>query len=224
MLTATANPSVAGDPVSLTATVSGGAADGAVTFFDGAAVLATVPLGANAQATMTTSLLGVGSHAITAVYGGDPNHQGGRSAPLVQVVEAMPGAPTPIITAPSLVPDAVQPSSTVARLRSTTLKANAGKVSASISCAGVAGGRCRGTLTLRAGGRAVGSARFSIRAGHRGTVKVHVLRHAQISLASPCGPHHGTGRLAVRQSSGASTHTNRRVTITAVRCAMHSRT
>jgi hypothetical protein len=209
VLTATANPSVAGDPVSLTATVSGGAADGAVTFFDGATVLAMVPLSANAQATMTTSLLGVGSHAITAVYGGDPNHQGGRSAPLVQVVEAMPGAPTPIITAPSLVPDAVQPSSTVARLRSTTLKANAGKVSASISCAG---------------GRAVGSARFSIRAGHRGTVKVHVSRHAQISLASPCGPHHGTARLAIRQSSGASTHTNRRVTITAVRCAMRSRT
>ncbi len=75
-LTATPNPAVTGRPVVFTATVSvvapgSGTPTGAVTFLDGPTPLITVPLNAARQATLTTSTLAVGDHAITASYAGD---------------------------------------------------------------------------------------------------------------------------------------------------------
>lgn len=72
------NPSTLATSVTLTATVSAtapgsGARTGTVGFFDGATLLGSAAVNGSGQATLTTSTLAVGSHAITAVYNGDPN-------------------------------------------------------------------------------------------------------------------------------------------------------
>jgi hypothetical protein len=82
------NPSQFGQSVTFTATVSGGTdPTGSVQFFDGATLLGTVAL-AGSTATFTTSALAVGTHPITAVYGGDVNDPGSTSSQVSQVVNA----------------------------------------------------------------------------------------------------------------------------------------
>ena len=70
-----ANPSVFGQPVTFTATVSTaglGTPSGNVQFFDGANPIGgPVALNLSGQAQLTTSSLSVGSHTITAAYAGD---------------------------------------------------------------------------------------------------------------------------------------------------------
>jgi hypothetical protein len=85
-----ANPSVADQPVTFTATVSvasGGAGVpvGEVVFMRGDVVLASVSL-INGVATFTTPSLAVGQHPITAVYHGSENFEGSTSAALSQAV------------------------------------------------------------------------------------------------------------------------------------------
>jgi hypothetical protein len=74
-LTSSANPSLVGQAVTFTATVKviggGGTPTGTVTFKDGTATLGTGTLNGSGQATFTTSSLALGTHPITAVYGGD---------------------------------------------------------------------------------------------------------------------------------------------------------
>ncbi len=82
------NPSVVGQSVTFTATVtgSGGTPTGTVTFFDGTASLGMITLAAG-KATLSTSALAIGSHSITVQYGGDSNFGGSTSSPaLMQVV------------------------------------------------------------------------------------------------------------------------------------------
>ena len=85
------NPSVWGQSVTFTATVSpvapgAGTRTGTVTFYDGLAVLGTGSVNAAGVATLSTTGLSVASHSITAVYGGDGNFNGSTSAVLSQVV------------------------------------------------------------------------------------------------------------------------------------------
>ena len=92
-LTCLANPSVYGESVTFTATVSvvsagSGTATasvvsagsdtptGTVTFSDGTVVLGTSPLSGTDVATFTPTSLAVGTHTITASYGGDTNFPG----------------------------------------------------------------------------------------------------------------------------------------------------
>ncbi len=74
-VTSSADPSVFGQPVTFTATVSTaglGTPTGNVQFFeDGNPIGAPVALNASGQAQLTTSALPVGSHVITAQYAGD---------------------------------------------------------------------------------------------------------------------------------------------------------
>lgn len=88
-LTSSANPSVFGQPVTFTATVSpasgSGTPTGTVSFNDGAVTLATGMLSGGLASFITTSL-SVGSHSITAVYRGDSNFTGSTSAVLTQTV------------------------------------------------------------------------------------------------------------------------------------------
>jgi len=82
---------VMGQAVAFTATVSvpppgAGTPTGAVTFFDGATVLGTATLNAARSATLTTSTLSVGDHAITARYGGTPRLGPSRSTVLAQTI------------------------------------------------------------------------------------------------------------------------------------------
>ncbi len=87
-LVASVNPSVLGQSVTFTATISGNAPTGNVLFQDGAAPLngcLAVTLTANA-AQCTTSNLAAGSHGITATYSGDSLNTGSVSPTLSQVV------------------------------------------------------------------------------------------------------------------------------------------
>ncbi len=58
--------------MTLTVTLPAGAT-GTVTFYDGTTVIGTGTV-VNGAATLTVTNLAVGSHSITAVYGGDANH------------------------------------------------------------------------------------------------------------------------------------------------------
>ena len=83
------SPSIAGQAVTFTATVSGAAPTGIVTFYDGASILGTGTL-AGGVATLITSALGAGSHVITATYSGDAANAQSTSPPLTQVVHRAP--------------------------------------------------------------------------------------------------------------------------------------
>ncbi|MGD0195194.1 MAG: Ig-like domain repeat protein [Candidatus Dormibacteria bacterium] len=84
------NPSSSGESVTFTATVTPATATGSVTFFDGTTSLGGGTLSAG-TATLSTSSLGVGSHNITAVYGGDTNDKGSTSSIVTQVVQHISG-------------------------------------------------------------------------------------------------------------------------------------
>ena len=79
------NPSTFGTSVTLTATVTSGAT-GTVTFHEGATALGTADLNGSGIATFTTSSLAVGTHSITAQYGGDTNYNSSTSTAVSQVV------------------------------------------------------------------------------------------------------------------------------------------
>jgi hypothetical protein len=91
-VTSSVNPSVSGQPVTFTATVKAGTAGvgtptGTVTFKDGANTLGTGALNSTGQAKFTISKLAVGSHPITASYGGDAKFSGSTSSTLNQTVK-----------------------------------------------------------------------------------------------------------------------------------------
>jgi cyclophilin family peptidyl-prolyl cis-trans isomerase len=97
-VTSSANPSSFGQSVTFTATVTpaagaSGTPTGTVTFFDttSGTVLGTGTLDATGTATLATSALGVGSHTITAPYGGDATF-GAGSGTVTQTVNAAASA------------------------------------------------------------------------------------------------------------------------------------
>jgi hypothetical protein len=93
-LTSSQNPSMLGQSVTFTATVTctGFTPTGSVTFLDGATTLGTAPLNGAGVATFATSALTLGSHTMTASYGGDGNCAPTTSAPLTQTVNAAGGS------------------------------------------------------------------------------------------------------------------------------------
>ncbi|WP_347260530.1 Ig-like domain repeat protein [Rudaea sp.] len=95
------NPSISGQSVTFTATVTGAAPTGSVQFKDGASNLGASAAMSGGVATLTTSALGVGTHPITAVYSGDPNNLTSTSAILNQVVNALTPPPPPVASVPA---------------------------------------------------------------------------------------------------------------------------
>ena len=89
------NPSVAGQSVSLTATVTGNAPTGSVLFRDGATTIAGCSAVAltgsgNARtAVCTSSALATGTRSITANYGGNASNAASTSSALAQVVKTV---------------------------------------------------------------------------------------------------------------------------------------
>ena len=81
-----ANPSVAGQAVSFTASILPVSATGSVQFLDGATVVGSATI-SNGSATASTSSLAGGSHSLTAVYSGDANYLSSTSAVLTQTVK-----------------------------------------------------------------------------------------------------------------------------------------
>ena len=83
------NPSTFGQEVTLTATVAGAGSTptGTVTFKDGVTTLGTGSLDNAGHATLKTSALTVGSHSITAGYGGDTDNGDSTSTTVSQTVD-----------------------------------------------------------------------------------------------------------------------------------------
>ena len=84
------NPSVGGESVTFTATVSAaapatGTPTGTVTFYNGTTAIDIETL-SGGSASYTTSTLAAGDSAITAVYGGDTNFNGSQSPVITQTV------------------------------------------------------------------------------------------------------------------------------------------
>jgi hypothetical protein len=82
------NPSIYGQSVMFTATVTsgmGGTPTGTVTFKNGSSLLGQAPL-SGGMASLSTSTLTASTHTITAVYNGDLTHGSSTSPPLSQVV------------------------------------------------------------------------------------------------------------------------------------------
>ncbi len=99
-LTSSSAPSNYGQDITLTATVLPATATGAVTFFDGVAIVGTGTLN-NGQAKMATSLLDSGKHSLTAHYEGDSQWAPSVSRAFQQAVNPLPqdGFQTPVNTA-----------------------------------------------------------------------------------------------------------------------------
>src|SRR5206468_221250 len=92
-LTSSLNPSIAGQAVTLTATVAPvapatGVPAGDVTFMDGTTAIGTATLNATGGASIAVSTLANGNHSLTAVYGGAGNFLASTSAAVTQVVDA----------------------------------------------------------------------------------------------------------------------------------------
>jgi len=104
-LTASVNPAAVGQTVTFTANITSlatGTPTGTVTFFDGATSLGTGTLNGSDVATFATAALTLGTHSITASYGGDGSFSGSTSTVLSEVI----ATPNPVPTVTSLSPTA----------------------------------------------------------------------------------------------------------------------
>ncbi len=99
-LASSVNPSNPGQSVTFAATVPAGAT-GSITFLDGATVLGIGTINPAGIATFTTSTLAIGSHSVTASYGGDSAYNSSVSAVLTQVVGRIPTVTTIVASAPA---------------------------------------------------------------------------------------------------------------------------
>jgi len=91
VLTALPNPVIAGQPVTLTATVAPaptGTPAGTVSFYNGTTLLGTIAVNSSGIATFITSSLQAGSLSITAVYSGNTAFAGSTSTAVIEIVTA----------------------------------------------------------------------------------------------------------------------------------------
>ncbi|MDQ6741832.1 MAG: Ig-like domain-containing protein [Candidatus Dormibacteraeota bacterium] len=106
-----ANPSLGGQPATLTATVAPSTPasklpSGTLTFRDGGTVLGRASLAAGAGS-LAVSLLDAGAHALTVAYSGDGDFLASTSAPLALQILGVGGGPTPTATALAAGPNPV---------------------------------------------------------------------------------------------------------------------
>ena len=156
-LTSSVNPSVYGQPVTFTATVTPPilpsiasfrpavnyrprqtAPTGTVAFFNNGSQIASVPLSGN-QAQLTTSGLAVGSHAITAMYSGDSNYAPSTGAQTQVVNKANTTVSTPSVSGMPIVGQTLT-------------------FSAAVSVVAPGAGTPTGTVTFSDSGNPIGSA------------------------------------------------------------------
>ena len=103
-LSSSASSSTIGQMVTFTATVAPaagttGTPTGTVTFEEGTTVLGTATLGTSGTATFSIATLAVGSHTITAAYGGDANFAASSGTTLEAVSQA--GSTTTLAASPN---------------------------------------------------------------------------------------------------------------------------
>jgi len=99
-ITATPNPAIVGQTVTVIASVTGNSPAGTVIFFDSSNLIGTSTL-SGGQAAITTSWLsqGAGTHSLTAMYIGDSSNLPSTSAPIFETVTAI----TPVLDSTALV-------------------------------------------------------------------------------------------------------------------------
>lgn len=102
-LTSSLSPSVFGQTVIFTASVSPSSATGTVTFLDGTTTLGRGTL-SGGVATLSTAALAVGTHSITASYSGDSNNNSSVSVAVAQAVNTVSKTSTTTVVASSLNP------------------------------------------------------------------------------------------------------------------------
>jgi hypothetical protein len=104
VLTASPNPSPAGQTVTLTAVVSGGSStpSGTVTFYNGATAIGSGTLDSNGHTSITTAGLAAGADTLTAVYSGSPVYSGSTSAAVTETIQATPQDFSVALASPSL--------------------------------------------------------------------------------------------------------------------------
>jgi len=137
VLSATPNPAIPGQSVSLGATVTGSNPTGTVTFKDGTTTLGTASV-ASGVATLSVTFAATGSHSLTAVYAGDVGNNASTSAAVAETVSKA-------TTTTTLVAD---PNPTVA----------SGNVTLSAT---VAGANPTGTVTFKDGTTTLGTGTLS---------------------------------------------------------------
>jgi len=138
-LSSSANPSVNGQAVTLTAAVTGSASavpSGSVVFYDGTTQIGSALLDATGHASISTSGFAIGSHALSVSYLGDNNYTG-SSASLNQQVNKVN---TQVVLTSSADPSVVGQSVTF---------------TATVSIAGAGSSPLNGTITFMDGGNAV---------------------------------------------------------------------
>jgi hypothetical protein len=134
------NPSVLGQSVTFTSTVSSsrGTPTGTVTFKDGDSALGTFALSAGV-ATLTTSTLTAGKHRITAVYGGDASFATSTSSSVVQTVNKF------------------ATSADLSSSRNPSIFGQSVTFTATVTATSPASGTPTGTVTFKAGATTLGS-------------------------------------------------------------------
>jgi hypothetical protein len=193
-LASSLDPSVFGQSVTFTATVTGGGPGtptGTVTFFDSGTSIGSGALNGSAQATFTTTTLSGGTHSITATYGGDNTFAGSSSAAVTQTVT--PGSSSTAVTSSG------NPTGFGATVTFT----------ATVSAVAPAAGTATGTVTFIDGAMTLGSAALS---GGQATFSTSTLTIGNHSItAAYGGDTNFTGSTSAvftqTISSGASTTT-----------------
>ena len=144
-LTSTPNPSVYGQSVTFTATVTGSSTTptGTVTFMEGSTTLGTGTLSSSGVATFSTTTLAVGTDSVTAVYGGDSTYGSSTSSAVSQVVN--------LASTTTTVSSSVNPS---VYGQSVTFTANVAAVSPGT-------GEPTGTVTFENSGTSIGTGTLS---------------------------------------------------------------
>ena len=93
-LAASSNPSIFGQPLTVTATVNPSSATGKITFYDGTNILG-IALISHGSAVLQTTQMGFGHRTLKAHYSGDGLNTPASSAPLPETVPAISGAGFP---------------------------------------------------------------------------------------------------------------------------------
>jgi hypothetical protein len=153
-LTSSLNPSSYRQQVLFTATVSpSSGATGTVTFMDGGSTLGSSTLDASGVATLSVSSLAVGTHSITAQYGGDASHNGSTSAAVSQTVNK--ASTTTTLTSDANPSKSGRPVTFTATISSSTATGNIQfqDGSTSLGTAFVVGGRASLSTSTLTGGK-----------------------------------------------------------------------
>jgi hypothetical protein len=225
-LSATPNPVVSGQPVTITAAVAPTDGAGSVAFYaDGSstpmsncATQALTRVGSSYQATCSTTSLAVGGHTLSAAYSGDASYAGSSGSTNVSVENP----PKP--TGGGSTTGSGGSSNTQTGTRTTTSTAASGSVSLAgstitvqgsgaaaikLTCTGT--GTCSGKLTLTAKRttkkgkkkhtktQTIGTATFSISASKTATIKIALNAIGRALLSAAHG--HLSARLTILKSS-----------------------